>query len=217
MGRDKKAAINRDKCIECTVCYNSSVCPVDAFELETLEYPRSVREVFATVYKAHGQTNVPGRGTEEMKTNDVTGRFKVGDVGFSVDMGRPGVGVDLVDAEKVMKTLAKIGVEFEPKNPITFLMKDKKTGELKDEVRNERVHSCIPEFKTKMERLPEILDVLEKVSKEINPVFSLGCCIKLNPDGTIPEFIKNTLNEKKISCYPDAKTNVGLGKPREKN
>ncbi len=216
MGKERKATINRDKCIECTVCYNSSICPVDAFELETLEYPRSVREVFATVYKTHSQTNVPGRGTEEMKTNDVTGRFKIGDVGFSVDMGRPGVGVDLVDAEKVTMALGKLGVQFEPENPITFLMKDIKTGELKDDVKKERVHSCIPEFKTKMERLPEILDALEKVSKEINTVFSLGCCIKLNPDGTIPEFVKKSLEEKKISYYPNGKTNVGLGRPKAK-
>ncbi len=217
MGKDRKATINRDKCIECAVCYNSSICPVDAIEIETLEYPRSVREVFATVYKTHSQTNVPGRGTEEMKTNDVTGRFKAGDVGFSVDMGRPGVGVDLVDAEKVMMALAKIGVEFEPENPITFLMKNKKTGELKDDVRQERVHSCIPEFKTKMERMPEILDTLKKVSEEINTVFSLGCCIRLNPDGTIPEVVKKTLEEKNISYYPNAKTNVGLGKPKSKD
>ncbi len=213
MSREKKAVINRDKCIECAVCYNSSVCPVDAFEIEKLEYPRSVREVFATVYKTHGQTNVPGRGTEEMKTNDVTGRFKLGEIGFSVDMGRPGVGVDLVDAEKVTMALAKLGVEFEPENPITFLMKDVKTGELKEEVKGERVHSCIPEFKTKLEKMSEILDTLEEVSQKINSVFSLGCCIKLNPDGSIPEFVLQTLKDKNISYYPDAKTNIGLGRP----
>lgn len=212
MTRERKAEISREKCIECAVCYNCSICPVDAIELETLEYPRSVREVFATVYKTHGQTNVPGRGTEEMKTNDVTGRFKLGEIGFSVDMGRPGVGVDLIDAEKVTMALAKLGVEFEPDNPITFLMKDVKTGEIKEEVRGERVHSCIPEFKTKIERLPEILDALKEVSDKINTVFSLGCCIKLNPDGSIPEFLTKTLKEKNIPHYPNAKINVGLGR-----
>lgn len=216
MGSDRKATINRDKCIECTVCYNSSICPVDAFELEELEWPRSVREVFATVYKSHSQTNVPGRGTEEMKTNDVTGRFKEGEIGFSVDMGRPGVGVDLIDAEKLLMALAKSGIEFEPENPITHLMKDIKTGELKDDVKQERVHSCIPEFKTKMEKLPEVLDELKKISQEINTVFSLGLCLKLTPEGEIPEFVKNYLDENKIPYYLGGKTNIGLGKPLAK-
>lgn len=216
MSKDRKATINRDKCIECTVCYNSAICPVDAFDLETLEHPRSVREVFATVYKAHGQTNVPGRGTEEMKTNDVTGRFKHGEVGFSIDMGRPGVGVDLIDAEKVTMTLGKLGIEFEPKNPITNLMKDIKTGEIKDNVKQERIHSCIPEFKTKIERLPEILETLKKVSEEINTVFSLGLCLKLTPDGEIPETVKKYLEDNKIPYYLGGKTNIGLGKPLSK-
>jgi hypothetical protein len=179
-----------------------------------LEWPRSVREVFATVYKEHKDTNVPGRGTEEMKTNDVTGRFRPGEVGFSVDMGRPGVGVDLKDAEKLCMTLAKTGVEFEPLNPLTFLMKDKKTGKMREDVLTERVHSCIPEFKIKEDRFSEVLSALQKVSKEINSVFSLGLCVKVNPDGSVP--IMKYLDEHKIYYRPDGKTNIGIGKPAAK-
>ncbi len=214
LGRDKKAHIDRNKCIECSVCFNNANCPVNAIQLEELKWPRSVREVFATVYKEHKDTNVPGRGTEEMKTNDVTGRFRSGEVGFSVDMGRPGVGVDLKDAEKVYMELAKIGVEFEPLNPLTFLMSDKKKGKLRDDVLTERVHSCIPEFKIKEEKFPEVLDALMKVAKEINSVFSLGLCVKINPDETVP--IMKYLDEHKIYYRPDGKTNIGIGKPAAK-
>jgi len=214
LGRDKKARIDRNKCIECAVCFNNANCPVNAIQLEDLKWPRSVREVFATVYKEHKDTNVPGRGTEEMKTNDVTGRFRPGEVGFSVDMGRPGVGVDLKDAEKVCMALAKGGVEFEPLNPLTFLMSDKKKGKLRDDVLTERVHSCIPEFKIKEDRFPEVLDALMKVAKEINTVFSLGLCVKVNPDGTVP--IMKYLDDHKIYYRPDGKTNIGTGKPAAK-
>jgi len=214
LGKDKKAHIDRQKCIECGVCFNNANCPVNAIQLEELEWPRSVREVFATVYKEHKQTNVPGRGTEEMKTNDVTGRFKPGDVGFSVDMGRPGVGVDLKDAEKLCMALAKTGVEFEPLNPLTFLMSDKKRGKLREDVLTERVHSCIPEFKIKEEKFPVVLEALQKVSKEINSVFSLGLCVKVNQDGSIP--IMRYLDDHKIYYRPNGKTNIGIGKPAAK-
>ena len=41
----------------------------------------------------HESTGVEGRGTEEVKTNDVSGRVKMGEVGFTIELGRPGVGV----------------------------------------------------------------------------------------------------------------------------
>jgi len=214
LSKDRKAHIDRYKCIECAVCFNNANCPVNAIQLEKLEWPRSVREVFATVYKEHKDTNVPGRGTEEMKTNDVTGRFRPNEIGFSVDMGRPGVGVDLKDAEKLCMSLAKTGVEFEPLNPLTFLMKDKKTGKMREDVLTERVHSCIPEFKIKEDRFPEVLSALQKVSKEINSVFSLGLCVKVNSDGSVP--IMKYLDEHKIYYRPDGKTNIGIGKPAAK-
>jgi len=214
IGKDKKARIDRYKCIECAVCFNIANCPVNAIVLEKLEWPRTVREVFATVYKEHKETNVPGRGTEEMKTNDVTGRFRLGEIGFSIDMGRPGVGLDLKDAEKLTMALAKLGVEFEPLNPLTFLMSDKKTGKLRDDVLGERIHSCIPEFKIKEDKFPEVFEALQKVSKEINTVFSLGLCVKVNPDGSVPIF--KYLDQHKIFYRPNGKTNVGIGKPAAK-
>jgi len=214
IGKDKKAHIDRYKCIECAVCFNIANCPVNAIVLEKLEWPRTVREVFATVYKEHKETNVPGRGTEEMKTNDVTGRFRLGEIGFSIDMGRPGVGLDLKDAEKLTMALAKLGVEFEPLNPLTFLMSDKKTGKLRDDVLGERIHSCIPEFKIKEDKFPEVFEALQKVSKEINTVFSLGLCVKVNPDGSVPIF--KYLDQHKIFYRPNGKTNVGIGKPAAK-
>ena len=214
LGKDRKAHIDRHKCIECAVCFNNAGCPVNSFQLEELEFPRSVREVFATVYKAHKDTNVPGRGTEEMKTNDVTGRFRPGMVGFSCDMGRPGVGLELRDAEKLCMALAKHGVEFEPLNPLTSLMSDKKTGKLRDDVLGERVHSCIPEFTINEERFPEVLEALKEVSKEINTVFSLGLCIKINEDGSVQ--IMKYLDDNKLPYYPGGKTNIGIGVPLAK-
>jgi len=38
----------------------------------------------------HESTAVHGRGTEEVKTNDVSHRIKKGEVGLVVEFGRPG-------------------------------------------------------------------------------------------------------------------------------
>lgn len=55
------------------------------------------------------KTMMPGRGTQEMKTNDVTNRFREGEVGIGVELGRPGVGATFADAEKVSIRLAALG------------------------------------------------------------------------------------------------------------
>ena len=60
-----------------------------------------------TVYRG-----VNGRGTEEMKTNDVTGRFKKGYAGIAVELGRPQVSTSLRDLEKIAMVVAQHGAEF---------------------------------------------------------------------------------------------------------
>ena len=52
------------------------VCPTAAFEPDELAWPRVVRRAFSDPRVPHESTGVDGRGTEEVKTNDVTGRVK---------------------------------------------------------------------------------------------------------------------------------------------
>ena len=91
LGRNK-AEINQDECVECNVCYRSEVCPDDSLVQNIPEWPRNLRRVFSDIGPVHEMTGVPGRGTEEMKTNDVTGRYRLGEAGICLDIGRPGVG-----------------------------------------------------------------------------------------------------------------------------
>ncbi len=71
-----------------------------------------------------------GRGTSEMKTNDITGRYGDGQVGIRCEMGRPGEGFYFREMEKVTMTLAKFGDGFEEKNPINVFI-DPKTGQIR--------------------------------------------------------------------------------------
>ncbi len=47
-----------------------------------------------------------------MKCNDVTARFKRGDVGIAMEFGRPGIATRLGELEKITTALAAVGVTF---------------------------------------------------------------------------------------------------------
>jgi NAD-dependent dihydropyrimidine dehydrogenase PreA subunit len=149
---NNKAVIDKNLCVECSVCIRSANCPSNAIKREKLRMPRLVRNAFSDVITPHKLTGIPGRGTEEMKTNDVTNRFRPNEIGFSIEIGRPGIGALLGVAEQFTIPLAEIGVVFEKANPLTTLFSDDK-GHLNEDVKNERVLSAIIEFKVSYEKL----------------------------------------------------------------
>lgn len=210
---DRGIIIDEELCVECGTCLRSSNCPVDAIEnsLDIDEWPRSIRKLFSDPSTTHKVTQVMGRGTEEVKTNDITGRVKRGERAFCVEMGRPGIGADFRDIEIVAKALATLEVEFEEKNPITSLMKNPRTGELVEDVMGERVLSLILEFKMEPDKIGKLMETLNDVSKKINTVFSVGCMCRIEPDGRIPAIDEIEREGYKVS--PWLKMNMGLGKP----
>jgi len=201
--------IDQDLCVECGVCYRARVCRVDAIYQPELVWPRSLRSQFSNPVAYKHPTAIGGRGTDEMKTNDVTDRFKHGEVGFCIELGRPGVGATFGDLERMTMQLVGAGVEFEPENPTTLLI-DTKTGRLKDEtIRRERVLSCVAECKTDEKRVTEVLKALKVASEAVNTVFSVGI-INRCKDGEIP--VRSLLARSGFQTYPNGKTNLGLGK-----
>ncbi len=210
---ENKAVINRDLCVECNVCYQNADCPGKAIKPERLKWPRVIRNPFSSVVATHKLTGVPGRGTEEMKTNDITNRFEHAELGVSIELGRPGVGTLLKHVEYFTLKLSKIGVEYEKDSPVTALLIDDQ-GHVNEEVKNERVLSAIIEFKIPSERLPEILRVIEKADEELHTVFTVGIVSRVMSDGTIP--VIKTLEEQGFDVKPNAKINIGLGKRKAK-
>lgn len=206
------AGIDLNECAECGNCLRSSNCPVDAIFQQELEWPRTVRSILSDPLTIAVESGISGRGTEEMKTNEVTGRFRLGEVGIAIEVGRPITGARLYDVEKIAQAVAKLDVKFEKINPTTSLMSDPKTGKFKDDVLNEKVLSAILEFAVKPEQLPQLFEILKKVSEQIESVFSLDVATRLAPDGSVPTdpFIKAS----GLWLAPNGKTNVGLGRPR---
>lgn len=207
---DNKAVIDEELCVECSVCYRDANCPVNAIRMKRLKWPRVIRVPFSNVIATHKVTGVPGRGTEEMKTNDVTNRFNIGEIGVSIEVGRPGIGTPLENIELFTTRLSKIGVTYEEKSPVTALMVDDK-GHINEEIKEQRVLSAIIEFKIPEKKLPQILEVIRKVDKEIDTVFSVGIVSRIKDNNT--KEIMNRVSQLGFQVRPNAKINIGLGRP----
>ena len=203
--------IDLEVCLECGVCKRWNICPTESFYQQELVYPRTVRHLMSDVLTIAPESGISGRGTEEMKTNEVTGRFKPGFIGIAIEMGRPGIGTRLGDVEKIAQAVISEGVEFEKDNPITTMMADTKTGKFKDELLNERCLSAIIEFGIVEEKAPNVLKIIQDVSTQIETVFSLCIASKARPDGTIPHV--KVVEDMGLWISPNGKHNLGLGKP----
>jgi ferredoxin len=208
---DAHAEIDFDECTECYNCLRMADCPVDAIYQQSLEWPRVVRSLLSDVLTIAPESCISGRGTEEMKTNEVTGRFRYGWAGVGIEVGRPTLGTRFHDVEKIAMAMAKLDVEFERQNPTTSLMSDVKTGKFKAEVLNEKVLSAIIEFSVPLEKLDKVLEGLKEVSGRIETVFSLCIASRVTPDGEVPT--QAVLKKNGIWFAPNGKTNVGLGRP----
>ncbi len=207
-----KAIIDQETCVECYVCTRNRVCAKHAIlPAQIATKGRELRHFLSDPTETKSATGVPGRGTEESKTNDVTGRVKKGELGICVDMGRPGTGVWMRDAEKVAMALARVGLHFEECSPLTAALKDKRTGEIFDEVRNERLLSIIVEGTVPENDFPKVIAALRQVEKEIDTVFSLGVISRVNATGRAP--FLSRLDSIGLTQPIRGKVNVGLGRP----
>ncbi|MGE0406535.1 MAG: DUF362 domain-containing protein [Candidatus Korobacteraceae bacterium] len=235
----KRATINDKECVECYACYNGlsqehlnptmvrtmrkvfqalrlrfdpepDVCPTAAFEPDELTWPRVVRRAFSDPRVPHESTGVEGRGTEEVKTNDVTGRVKSGEAGFTIEFGRPGVGVWMREIQEMCTALAKAGVSFEKKNPITSLMSDVSTGTLRADILNEKVLSAIVEIKVPVARIEEVIRLVWEVEKRVDTVVALGVGARCNEVGE--DDVVAPVLAKLGYKLERAKTNTGLGR-----
>lgn len=213
---DDVAVIDQDLCVECGNCIRPRVvrCPKKAI-FEPIEQikgtTREIRRFFSDPATTHGVTGVPGRGTEEVKTNDVTGRTCRGEVGIAIEMGRPCLGTTYAEVEKVTMALAKLGIVYEECNPLTHLLADMSTGTFKEEYKNETVLSAIVEFGAKIEDTEKILAVIKDVAQELDTVFSLDLICCFEEDGSIP--VLPTLQKLGMNPRQNAKVNLGMGRP----
>ena len=210
--------IDENECVECGVCLRDAECPTDAFYMpeESNRYPRSIRAAFSDPGVQYPEELFPnlkqgGRGTEEMKTNDVTGNFPHGEFGMTLEFGRPGVGTRLKEVEKVTTLLTSLGVQFEDSNALYFLLEDPEKGAIKQELIQEKVLSIIVEFAIPEAMLERVVTDLLEVLKTVDTVVSLGLVTRFEDDGSL--LVIDRLENLGLQVRPNAKVNMGMGRP----
>ncbi|MEW6184646.1 MAG: 4Fe-4S binding protein [Thermodesulfobacteriota bacterium] len=208
--QDKKVIIDYETCVECGVCRRITICPEGAIkQVDPIPYPRIVRAIFSDPTIRHESTGVSGRGTEEMKTNDITNNFVEGKIGFSIELGRPGVGAYLSDLEKVVKQLKRMKVDFAKDNPVMDLIVDQESGALRPEVLGEKVLSAIAEFIIDEGRAVEfITEMKDFLNRELESVATMSVISRADADGNC--LFRDRLQEAGHSFYPNGKVNIGL-------
>jgi len=233
-----RATVNSDECVECYTCFRGmsfehlnpwlvrtvrgllklvrlrfepepDVCPTAAIEPDELSWPRVVRRAFSDPLVSHESTGIHGRGTEEVKTNDITGRVKEGEAGFTVEFGRPSVGVRFRDIERMTEALAAMGFSFEDSNPVTHMMADRRKGKIRNDILDEKVLSAIVELKTKLDDVPRVLARIGEVTKQIDTVVCVGVATRCDAKGN--SALESVLREEKYE-FLRGKTNLGLGR-----
>jgi hypothetical protein len=145
-----------------------------------------------------------------VKTNDVAHRIGIDEAGYVVEFGRPGIGVRFHQIQSMTRALARIGVAFEARNPITHLMIDKSTGVLQEDLLNEKILSAIVEIKTPLTEVKTVLDTVAEVAKQIDTVIAVGVSTRCDDTGEDPR-LAPLLQELGYS-FERAKTNMGLGR-----
>ena len=211
---NKQVTIDYEACVECGVCRRIEICPEGAIkQVDEIPYPRIIRAAFSDPTHRHATTEVLGRGTEEMKTNDVKNEFTTERIGFSIELGRPGVGSYLKDLDKVTRKIVSIGGKFTDYNPVMALMADPKTGALKPEVLQEKVLSAIAEFTIPSKNALIVLgDMIQFINSEIDTVATVSVISRHQDDGSnrFYEELANHGVQLGYTPYPNGKVNIGM-------
>lgn len=211
---DSVAEIDRDECVECGACLRAEVCPQDAIfqPEEDRAHPRLVRSLFSNPCAKWPGSVGQGRGTEEMKTSDVTGIYRRGEYGMALEFGRPGFGTRVSEIEKISTLLAPMGIRFEESNPVCYmLMEDKKTGRLKKEFLQEKILSAILEVQIQKNQLESVVGALIPALEKVDTVVSWSLISRFEEDGELP--VIEDLKALGLSPRLNAKINMGLGRP----
>ncbi len=233
-----RAVVDGDACVECFTCHRGmskehlnptfvrtirrvarvlrfrfdpepDVCPTDAITPEELSWPRIVRRAFSDSQVPHESTGIHGRGTAEVKTNDVTGRVNSGEAGFVIEFGRPGIGARFRDIQRMTTALAALPVAFEPMNPVTTLMVDVTRGTIRPDILDEKILSAIVEIEVPFVRVAAVLACIREVAPRLDTVVVVGVSTRCDPDGSEP--LREVLEREGYPAYR-GKTNLGLGR-----
>ncbi|MFC2016189.1 4Fe-4S binding protein [Chloroflexota bacterium] len=227
--------IDAERCTECGLCRQATVCPVDAIVARDLTWPRSLRGRFQSLYAPYrsAHTMQPLSYHEEVHvfsrhelpgvgTNDVGGLLRHSEAVIAVELGRPHLGTTFRDVQKVIQALLPMGLQLRLQYPVldersslAELAIDTAKGILRQEILEERAGWVVLSLVTQEGSVPEVIRGLQKIATEIDTIFALDITSRVAEDGyTVAERVARETGVKPaINC----KTNVGLGRPLADN
>ena len=147
----------------------------------------------------------------EAKTNDVAAKFRRGEYGLLLEFGRPCTGTRFTEVEKVTTAMRRLDIPILEDNPLYGLLEEDGSGRFRKEYVNEKVLSAILELKVNEENMEYILTNIFRLLETVDTVVSVGLVTRFAEDGSLP--VIDRLNAMGISVRPNAKINVGLGRP----
>ena len=210
---DETVDIDFDACVECGTCIRYAPCPVDAIQEspEALEWPRVLRREYSDPGIRHSTTKGFGQRNGGVKDQrcDRTRQARTTGHGHGVRPTR-----HIHSVEGTGEDDDGLGSNRDPlrgANPVTFLLADPDAGRMREEVKNERVLSAILEVEFDAAKLPGVIATVEAVAPTLETVFSWCLITRLEDDGSVA--VLPALQELGVEVRPNAKVNVGLGRP----
>ena len=194
-----RATINYDECVECGTCHRMSGEHLNPTMVRTV---RKLAKFFRFRFEPEPDVCPTSAFVmEELEWPRIARRVFSDPLVEHKSTGIKGRGTE---------ALAKLGVTFEPKNPISHLMTDKSQGTIQEDILNEKILSAIVEIKTTIHEVSNVLDTVMEVAKTIDTVVALGVSTRCGENGEDP--VLAPLLEELGYEFERAKTNMGLGR-----
>ena len=137
--------------------------------------PRLIRRVFSETRRRaqiDGHQRPRHRRSQNQRRES---RVGIGEVGYTIEFGRPGVGVRFRDIQEMTRALAKLDIVFEAKNPISHLMTDKSSGTLRADILDEKIlFRDRRDFAARLDRVEAVCETVSAVNERIDTVTAVG-------------------------------------------
>lgn len=216
MGTGGLAVVDEERCVECGNCQRATedICGVFFRPEESLKWPRVLQAVLSDVLFESPLPKVKARGgAGGEKTNDVDGIFWPGDIGLRVELGRPNSGVSFRDVEKITRSLAQLGVKFDPLISTTLLMDDPSQGTFPEEVLQQKALTVSVSvfFKNDEAGFDKAIELIAHFCRDLKTLSVVTLNRKIEPGETL--FPTASLDRLGFSLRPNGKICLGLGRP----
>jgi Pyruvate/2-oxoacid:ferredoxin oxidoreductase delta subunit len=233
----RAVSIDADRCTECGLCLQSSVCPVDAIEGEDLSWPRSLRGKYQSRYAPYRSSPtlapdpkpVPFRRTVEeqqvfrhelpdLNAHSSEGMVPQGQALIVAEMGRPHVGTTFRDVQTVIRALIPRGLRLDLQYPVgdeRSSLADVATsvvdGTLRREILDERAGWVWLRLMAEEHDVQDVLRSLSQAANEIDSIFAVDVVSRVAEDGT--SVADRAATRAGFPPAANCKTNVGMENP----